>query len=139
MGEIEKPSGQCLGLICDESLTCHGLISNLGHFGDSATLYPCSCGESRLLVSWSAGGRCDIVGSDEDRGRSRKPGAEDWGWSCTSQVLGGRTIERSDDAVCGLYRAQGDDERGFPGLASNPRLTVCQWFGLKTTRAGFPI
>ena len=21
-GEIEKPSGQCLGLVCDESLTC---------------------------------------------------------------------------------------------------------------------
>jgi hypothetical protein len=40
-GEIEKPSGQYLGLICDESLTCHGLNSNLGHFGDSATIYLC--------------------------------------------------------------------------------------------------
>jgi hypothetical protein len=27
-GEIEKPSGEYLGLICDESLTCRGLNSN---------------------------------------------------------------------------------------------------------------
>jgi hypothetical protein len=40
-----------------------------------------SFGESRLLVSWSAGGRCDMTCSDEDRGRSRRPGAEDQGWS----------------------------------------------------------
>jgi hypothetical protein len=39
-GEIEKPSGQYLGLICDESLTCRGLNSNLGHFG-SFTFIPC--------------------------------------------------------------------------------------------------
>jgi hypothetical protein len=31
------------------------------------------------------------------------------------QVLGGRTIERSGDAVCGLHRARGDEERGFLG------------------------
>jgi hypothetical protein len=36
-----------------------------------------SFGESRLLVSWYAGGRCDMSYSDEDRGRSRRPGAED--------------------------------------------------------------
>jgi hypothetical protein len=29
-GEIEKPSGQCLGLLCDESLTWQGLNSNPG-------------------------------------------------------------------------------------------------------------
>jgi hypothetical protein len=29
-GDIEKPSGQCLGLMCDESLTWRGLNSNLG-------------------------------------------------------------------------------------------------------------
>jgi hypothetical protein len=32
-GEIEKPSGQYISLICDESLTCHGLNSNSMHFG----------------------------------------------------------------------------------------------------------
>jgi hypothetical protein len=38
-----------------------------------------SLGESRLLVSWCAGGRCGMACNDEDRGRSRKPGAEDQG------------------------------------------------------------
>jgi hypothetical protein len=33
--------------------------------------------ESRLLVSWCAGDRCDIACSDDDCGRSRKPGTED--------------------------------------------------------------
>jgi hypothetical protein len=34
-------------------------------------------GESRLLVSWCAGGRCDMACSDVDRDTSRRPGAED--------------------------------------------------------------
>jgi hypothetical protein len=41
----------------------------------------CSCGESRLLISWCAGGRCGIAGSDEDCGRTTRPGVEDRGWS----------------------------------------------------------
>jgi hypothetical protein len=32
-----------------------------------------------------------------------------------SRVLGGRTIERSGGAVCGLHRAHGDEEREFLG------------------------
>jgi hypothetical protein len=31
------------------------------------------------------------------------------------QVLGGRVIERSSGAMCGLYSARGDKERGFLG------------------------
>jgi hypothetical protein len=31
----------------------------------------------------------------------------------TSWVLGGRAIERSGDAACGLYHARGDEERVF--------------------------
>jgi hypothetical protein len=46
-----------------------------------------------------------MAGSEEDRGKSRRLGAEDWEWSSTSQVLGGRTIERSGDAMCSLHRA----------------------------------
>jgi hypothetical protein len=42
----------------------------------------------------------------------------------TSWILGGRTIEMSGDAVCGLHRAQEDDEREFLYLASKLRLTV---------------
>jgi hypothetical protein len=37
------------------------------------------------------------------------------GNSRTGRVLGGRTIERSGDNVCGLYRARGDKECGFLG------------------------
>jgi hypothetical protein len=32
--------------------------------------YSCSCGQSRLLVSWCVGDSYDMVGSDEDLGRS---------------------------------------------------------------------
>jgi hypothetical protein len=49
-----------------------------------------------------------MTGSDEDRGRSRRPGAADWGWSSTCRILGGQTTERSCDAVSGLHHAQGD-------------------------------
>jgi hypothetical protein len=45
-----------------------------------------SLGELHLLVSWCAGGRCGIACSDEDRGRSRRPGAEDRGWSHRSGI-----------------------------------------------------
>jgi hypothetical protein len=36
-----------------------------------------SFGESCLLVSWCAGGRCGMTYNDEDRDRSRRSGAED--------------------------------------------------------------
>jgi hypothetical protein len=74
-----------------------------------------------------------MAGSDEDSDRSRRPGVEDRGWSSTGRVLDGQMIRRSGHAVCGMYRAQGEEERGFLGLASKPRSTVCQYFSLKTT------
>jgi hypothetical protein len=40
-----------------------------------------SFGESRLLVSWCAGGRCGMACNNENRGRSRRPGVEDRRWS----------------------------------------------------------
>jgi hypothetical protein len=40
-----------------------------------------SFGESRLLVSWRAGVKCGMVCSNENHGRSRRPSAEDQGWS----------------------------------------------------------
>jgi hypothetical protein len=45
--------------------------------------------------------------SDEDCGRSRRPGAEDRDGR-TGRVLGGRTVERSGGAVCGLHLTRGD-------------------------------
>jgi hypothetical protein len=35
-------------------------------------------GESCLLISCCAGGRCGMACNDEDRGRSNRPGTEDW-------------------------------------------------------------
>jgi hypothetical protein len=35
------------------------------------------CGESRLLISRYTGDMCDMMGSDEDRGRSRRSGVKD--------------------------------------------------------------
>jgi hypothetical protein len=66
-----------------------------------------SFGESLLLVSWCAGGRCGMACSDEDRGRSMRPGAEDQDGR-TGRVLGGRAVERSGGAMCGLHLARGD-------------------------------
>jgi hypothetical protein len=97
------------------------------------------CGESCLLVSWCACDRGDMASSDNDHGKSRRPGAENQGWSSASRVLGGWTIERLGDTVCSLYHAQGDEEHEFLGLASKPRSTVCQWFGIKTTMTFFPV
>jgi hypothetical protein len=113
-GEIEKPSGQYLGLICDESLISRDLNSNLGH-SNGSTILSCLCGESWLLVSWCAGSRCDTVDNDEDRGTSRRSDVEDQRWSSTGRVLGDRAIGGSGDTVCGLYCAHGDEEHGFFG------------------------
>jgi hypothetical protein len=56
-----------------------------------------------------------MAGSDEDRGRSRRPGTEDQGWSSTGRVLDGQMIRRSGDTVCDLHRAQEDKEHEFLG------------------------
>jgi hypothetical protein len=64
-------------------------------------------GESCLLVSWCVGGRCGMACSDEDHGRSRRPGVEDWTWS---HRLGTRW---SGDAMCSLHCGRGDEKRGF--------------------------
>jgi hypothetical protein len=55
-------------------------------------------GESRLLVSWGAGGKCGMMCSDEDRGRSRGLGAKDRGWSHRSGT------RWSDDQEVGWHR-----------------------------------
>jgi hypothetical protein len=55
----------------------------------------------------------------------------------TCRVLDGWAIERSGDVMCDLHRACGDKERWFLCSASKPRLTVCEWFGLKITQTVF--
>jgi hypothetical protein len=132
--EVDKPSGQYLGLICDESLTCRGLNLNLVHFG-SFTFILVLCEESCLLVTWCAGSRCDMMDNNEDLGKSRRPGAEDRGWSSIGRVVGGRPIGNLGDIVCGLYRVQGDEECGFLGLASKPRSSSFPIWASKSAAA----
>jgi hypothetical protein len=128
--EIKKPSGQFLGLI----MMSHWFGEIWIQIWDISLVLPhyLSCEESRLLVSWCAGDKCSMSGSDNVCGRSRRPDAKHRRWSSTCQVLDDRTIGRSGDAVCGLYRTQGDEEHEFLDWALKPRSTVCQWFDLKT-------
>jgi hypothetical protein len=51
-----------------------------------------------------------MTSSDNDRGRSRRPGDGHTGW-----IHGARTIGRSGNVVCGLHRACRDEERMFLG------------------------
>jgi hypothetical protein len=93
-----------------------------------------------LLVSWCAGGRCGMACSDEDRGRSRRPSAEDREWSHRSGTRwpGGRVVSC---AVCTwhvetrstgfLVGPQNQDRRFVSGLASKP-LGRFSPSGLKT-------
>ncbi len=76
-------------------MTCLALNLNPGGFGDSTTIYPI-CAKNR------------VTGSDKDHDRSRRPGAEDRGWSDTGRVLGAQVVERSGGAVRGLHLARGD-------------------------------
>jgi hypothetical protein len=65
-----------------------------------------------------------MADSGKDQGRSMRLGVEDWGRSSTARAFGGRMIKRSDDVVCSLHRAQGDEERRFLTLVAKPRSTV---------------
>jgi hypothetical protein len=58
--------------------------------------------ESRLLVLWCAGGRCDMTCSNKDRGRSRRPGAEDLGMVAQVRysVVGRSRGQVASCAVC---------------------------------------
>jgi hypothetical protein len=128
---FEKLSGQYIGLVVMSNWRASVWIQ-IRKVSVVLPHYPVIlCGESCLLVSWCVGDRCDMVGRNEDRGWSRRPGVEDWAWLSTGRVLGGRTIGRSDDVVCSLHRAQGDDECRFFGWASKPRSTISPDLTLK--------
>jgi hypothetical protein len=63
-------------------------------------------GESHLLVSWCAATR--IMAGVGDLVQRTRDGR-------TGRVPGGRAIERSGGAVCGLHRERRDEEHGFLG------------------------
>jgi hypothetical protein len=114
-----------------------------------------------LLVSWCADGRCGMACSDEDRGRSRRPGAEDQGWSHRSftwwpggREIGWRHVRSAPSMwrlgawvswlslrtkVDGLSVVWPQNHRdGFLSVwASKPMVMICEWFGFKTTRTVF--
>jgi hypothetical protein len=108
-GEIEKLSGQYLSLICDKSLTCHGLNLNPGHFGGSTTIslfhvenHVCLSRCVQVIgVAWLAMMR--IVAEIGDLVRR------------TRMVKHRLCTRWSGDVVCGLHRARGDEKRGFLG------------------------
>jgi hypothetical protein len=88
------------------------LNSNPGYFGGSTTLslfqvknHVClSHGVQVEGAAWREATR--IVAGVGDLVQRIRDGH-------TGRVLGGRTIWRSGDAVCGLHRAHGDKESGF--------------------------
>jgi hypothetical protein len=102
--------------------------------------------ESRLLVSWCAGGRCGMACSDEDRGRSRRPGAEDRGWSHRSgtrwpggREVGWRRVRSAPDtwrlvSVGFLVEPQNQGGGGFPGLGLKTGSSVLVIWTSKSLR-----
>jgi hypothetical protein len=120
-----------------------------------------SFGESCLLVPWCAGGKCDMACSDEDRGMSRRPGAENRGrlhrsgtrWSGDREVGWRRvrsvpctwsrgawvswlSLKTKVDGLSVVWTQNHWD--GFSSVwASKLMATVCEWFGLKITRTVF--
>jgi hypothetical protein len=123
-GEIEKPSGQFLDLI----VMNHWLgkvwiwIRDISVF----TFIFVSCGESRLLISWCARGRCGMAGNDEDHGSSWRPSVEDRGWS---HMLGTRW---PDDREVGWCRVRS-------ALCTWRRGAWISWLSFKTKVDGLSV
>jgi hypothetical protein len=114
-GEIEKPSGQFLGLI----VMSHWPDDVWIRIHDNFVLFSfifVSFGESCLLISWCVG----------------------VAWCAARRIVTGvgdlvqRIRDGHTDRVLG-DRACGDEKREFLGWASKQWSMVCEWFGLKTT------
>jgi hypothetical protein len=121
---------------CDKSLTWRCLNSNLRHFG-CFTFILVSCGESCLLVSLCAGGRGGMTCSDEDCGRSRRPGAEDRRWShrLGTRWPGDREVEwRRVRSAPYTWRW----EAWVSWLSLKSKIDGFLWFILKIGGDGFP-
>jgi hypothetical protein len=133
--EIEKPSGQFLGLI----VMNHWFGEVWIQIWDSLVVLTLSFVhlENRVCLSFGV----QVAGAAWRVETRIVAGVRDLvqriGEGRIGRVLGDRVIERLGDAVCGLYCAQGDEERGFLGWASKPRSIVCQWIGFKITKTVF--
>jgi hypothetical protein len=93
-------------------LTWRGLNSNPGLFC-FVFLLPLFHSENRVCLSRGV----QVVGAAWRAATRTIAEVEDLvqriGDGRTGRVLGGRAVERSGDAVCGLHLARGDLERGF--------------------------
>jgi hypothetical protein len=109
---------------CDESFTWVRFEFESGIVLFCFSFIFVSFGESCLLVSWCVGDRCGMACSDEDHGRSRRPGAEHQGWSHRSGT-----------------RWRGDREVRWRRVRSAPytwrRGARVSWLSLKTKVGGF--
>jgi hypothetical protein len=92
-----------------------------------------------LVILRYVGDRCDMAGIYVDRGKCMRLGAEDRGLASTGRVLSGWVIERSCDAVCGMYRARGEEDLGFLGLASKTRSMVSPGLATKSVATVFMV
>jgi hypothetical protein len=130
-GEIEKLSGQFLGLI----MMSHWLGELWIRIQDILVILPLSLFHVENHVCLSHG--VQVAGAAWCATTSIVAGVGDLvqrtGDDRTGRVLGDRVIERLDGVVCGLHLSSGDEGRVFLGWASKTRSTVCQWFDLKTT------
>jgi hypothetical protein len=72
-----------------------------------------------LLVSWCVGGRCGMACSNEYHGRSRRPSAEDRGWSHKSDT------QWPGDREVGWHRVR-------PATCTWRRGVRLSWLSLKT-------
>jgi hypothetical protein len=128
----EKPSGQYIGLICDKSLTCHGLNSNLRHFGGSTTIslfhvenHVClSRGVQVTGATWRAGTR--IVARVGDLMRRTGHGQAQVEYSGTRRSRGQvmqcavHTVHKKTRSTGLLVKPQNQGRRVVNGLASKP-------------------
>jgi hypothetical protein len=110
---------------CNESLTWRGLNSNSGHFSCFTFIFVLF-GESCLIVSWCAGGKCGMACSDEDHDRSRRPSVENQGWLHRSGT------RWPDDREVGWRRVR------F-ALCTWRRGTRVSWLSLKTKVDGLSV
>jgi hypothetical protein len=91
-----------------------------------------------LIVSWCVGSKWDIAGNDEYRGRSRRLGAKDRGWSGTSlgHSVARRSGGRLTPCVIRIVHVEKMRSVGFPVWASKLVATTW-WFGPQNHRDGF--
>jgi hypothetical protein len=145
-GEIEKPTGYYLSLIVMSHWFAMVWIQ-IQEILIILLLYLFVC---RITFAYlmCVGDRCDMMDSDKDLGRSRRPSAHDRWWSSIGRILGDWMIGRSGDAVCGLHRAHKDEECVFLGWASKLRsmgfsvwdskpAALIWWFGSQNHCDGF--